>query len=169
MHDPIELSKRVGVILASIDPLLKVDHVEAQKLGLTGPQIVEVDSSNNSFSSKVGTMIYFSDNRKIIIQKNYGTNQIDVLSSGWDNNLDTITKVRQGLGLNAAMLNGGIDLNPANMDLQTHNNSDEIKFHLDPAMLLQLKNAPGFYPKVISIQPLVDLQQFLGINESKIL
>jgi len=56
---------------------------------------------------------------------------------------------------------GGIDLTPANMNLQT-NDSEGIKFHIDPAMLKQLQNAPGFVPVIINIQPLTDLRRFLG-------
>jgi hypothetical protein len=59
---------------------------------------------------------------------------------------------------------GGIDLTPANMNLQTQNSSGEIKFHLDPAMLQQLQNAPGFVPIIINVQPLNNLQQFLGAD-----
>jgi hypothetical protein len=83
---------------------------------------------------------------------------------------------------------GGIDLTPANMNLQTkvmdsreqlrvsvnttlrgndmegNGNGAEvgIKFHLDAAMLEQLRNAPGFVPVIISISPLTDLKAFLG-------
>ena len=59
---------------------------------------------------------------------------------------------------------GGIDLTPANMHLETQNGGQTIKFHLDPAQLAQLQNAPGFVPVIINIQPLKDLKQFLGIN-----
>ncbi len=59
---------------------------------------------------------------------------------------------------------GGIDLTPANMHLQTQNNGGEIKFHIDPAMLAQLRNAPGFVPVIISIKPMTDLKGFLGIT-----
>jgi len=61
---------------------------------------------------------------------------------------------------------GGIDLTPANMNLQTRNNGGEIKFHIDPAMLEQLQNAPGFVPVIINVQPLNSLQEFLGLNTS---
>ncbi len=60
--------------------------------------------------------------------------------------------------------NGGIDLTPANMNLQTQNAGEGIKFHLDPAQLAQLQNAPGFVPVIIYIQPLENLKQFLGID-----
>ena len=66
--------------------------------------------------------------------------------------------------MNVSMPNrGGIDLTPANMNLQTQNSNGEIKFHMDPAMLQQLQNAPGFVPVIINIQPLKSLQEFLGI------
>ena len=59
---------------------------------------------------------------------------------------------------------GGIDLNAVDNILQTQNEGEGIKFHLDPAMLAQLQNAPGFVPVIIGIEPLVDLRQFLGIH-----
>ena len=62
---------------------------------------------------------------------------------------------------------GGIDLTPSNMNLQTQNNGGGIKFHLDPAMLQQLQNAPGFVPVIINIQPMTDLREFLGLNQSQ--
>ena len=68
-----------------------------------------------------------------------------------------------------ALLNkdtGGIDFQPDKMNMKTQNNSGEIKFHIDRAMLQQLQNAPGFKPVVISIQPLTDLPLFLGIGTS---
>ena len=60
---------------------------------------------------------------------------------------------------------GGIDLTPANMNLQTQNAGGGIKFHLDPAQLFQLQNAPGFVPVIINIQPMADLQMFLGFKK----
>ena len=56
---------------------------------------------------------------------------------------------------------GGIDLTPANLNLQTQNSNGQIKFHIDPAMLAQLQNAPGFVPVIINIQPVTDLKIFL--------
>ena len=58
---------------------------------------------------------------------------------------------------------GGIDLTPANMNLQTQNNGGPIQFHIDPAQLQQLQNAPGFVPVIINIQPMTDLRVFLGV------
>ena len=43
---------------------------------------------------------------------------------------------------------------------------DGIKFHLSPAMLEQLRNAPGFVPVIINIQPLRSLREFLGLNQA---
>jgi hypothetical protein len=69
---------------------------------------------------------------------------------------------------------GGIDLTPVNMNLQTKvvdsrfrgNDSEGIKFHLDPAMLKQLQDAPGFVPVIINIQPMTDLPMFLGLKKN---
>ena len=61
---------------------------------------------------------------------------------------------------------GGIDFNSDKMNLQTRNEGGEIKFKMDPAMLQQLKNAPGFTPVIINIQPLENLPEFLGISEN---
>jgi hypothetical protein len=72
---------------------------------------------------------------------------------------------------------GGIDLTPANMNLQTKMDSrlyvkgepslgsrgnGGIKFHLDPVQLQQLQNAPGFVPVIIDVEPLKDLKSFLA-------
>ncbi|MBF0503800.1 MAG: hypothetical protein HQL14_01740 [Candidatus Omnitrophica bacterium] len=68
--------------------------------------------------------------------------------------------------------NGGIDLTPTNMSLQTKNTSGAIVFHLDAGMLRQLQNIGGFVPVVISISPLPagqagmsDLKMFLGLKD----
>ena len=61
---------------------------------------------------------------------------------------------------------GGIDMTPANMNLQMRNAGEGIKFHLDSAQLVQLQNAPGFVPVIINIQPLKSLPEFLGLNDS---
>ena len=62
---------------------------------------------------------------------------------------------------------GGIDLTPAQMNLQTQNAGEGIKFHLDLAMRQQLQNAPGFVPVIISIQPMTDIALFLGISSAR--
>jgi len=59
---------------------------------------------------------------------------------------------------------GGIDLRPAVMNVQTQNSHGEIKFHMDPAMLQQLQNAPGFVPVIVNIRTITDLRMFLGID-----
>ncbi len=59
---------------------------------------------------------------------------------------------------------GGIDLTSANMNLHTQSNGGAINFHLDPAQLQRLKDAPGFVPVIINIQPLNNIKQFLGID-----
>ena len=86
-----------------------------------------------------------------------------------------ITKVNDAYdlleSLDFAMLNeiakGGIDFKPDKVDsvFAIKSNGGEIKFHIDPAMLRQLQNAPGFMPVIINIQPMTDLRLFLGLNQ----
>ena len=68
----------------------------------------------------------------------------------------------QGKGIKE---NGGIDLR-TNLVTKSVTRSvyGGIKFHLDPAMLLALQNAPGFVPVIINIQPLESLSEFLGLS-----
>ena len=61
---------------------------------------------------------------------------------------------------------GGIDLTAGNLNLLTLNSSGGIKFHMDPAMLQRLQNAPGFVPVIINIQPMTDLRLFLGLGNN---
>ncbi len=73
-------------------------------------------------------------------------------------------------GPDAAMLNkGGIDFNAdkVNNAFAVQSNGGAIKFHIDPAMLEQLQNAPGFVPVIINIQPMTDLRMFLGLEQDK--
>ncbi len=65
---------------------------------------------------------------------------------------------------------GGIDFNSNKVNLQVKKEitspsarNDTIQFHLDPAQLAQLQNAPGFVPVIINIQPMTDLKLFLGL------
>ncbi len=75
------------------------------------------------------------------------------------------TATNQAMNVTEKFERGGIDLTPANMNLQTQNPSGEIKFHIDPAQLQQLQNAPGFVPVIINVQPLKSLQEFLGLSQ----
>ncbi len=61
---------------------------------------------------------------------------------------------------------GGIDLTSKEL-VETKNDGREIKFKMDPAMLKQLQDAPGFAPVIINIQPMTDLRQFLGLKDQE--
>jgi diguanylate cyclase (GGDEF)-like protein len=65
----------------------------------------------------------------------------------------------------AMLEKGGIDLTAAQMNLQTQNNNGVINFRLNPALLEQLRNAPGFVPVIINIQPVGNIRLFLGVKE----
>ena len=72
----------------------------------------------------------------------------------------------QVLRKDAAMLivnKGGIDLG-TDKALLIQNNGQGIKFHLDPAQLLALQNAPGFMPIIVDMQPVGDIRNFLGVQ-----
>jgi len=85
-----------------------------------------------------------------------------------ENDIAFFHQGKVGSSDSAMLEKGGIDLTPANMHLQTQNAGEGIRFHLDPAMLAQLRNAPGFVPVIINIQPLKSLQQFLGLNQDAV-
>jgi hypothetical protein len=72
------------------------------------------------------------------------------------------------VAMSSKLSKGGIDFNPDKMNLQVRNGTaGGIKFHFDAAMLEELRNAPGFVPVIISIQPLKSLPEFLGLNQSQ--
>ena len=71
----------------------------------------------------------------------------------------------QGLDKVTSGEKGGIDFNADKMDLQLQNAGQEIKFHIDPSMLQQLQDAPGFTPSIINIQPMASLRAFLGLAD----
>jgi len=60
-------------------------------------------------------------------------------------------------------MKGGIDFNSGLINLQLQNAGKDIRFHIDPVLLHQLQNAPGFVPVITNIQPVNDLKAFLGI------
>ncbi|MDO8801770.1 DnaJ domain-containing protein [Phenylobacterium sp.] len=86
--------------------------------------------------------------------------------------------VKQG-GPDAAMRSakGGIDFNSDRVDSAFEmrfsdggisakgGSASGGKFHIDPAMLEQLQNAPGFVPVIISVQPMENLALFLGLDK----
>ncbi len=61
---------------------------------------------------------------------------------------------------------GGIDFNADKVDkaFAIKHSGGEIKFHIDPAMLEQLQNAPGFIPVIINIRPMNNIREFLGLS-----
>jgi len=85
-------------------------------------------------------------------------------------------KIAADYALTTPEKNGGIDLTPANMNLQTkvmdsrfrgNDSRAGIRFHIDPAQLARLQNAPGFEPVVTRMQTVTDIRQFLGVNETR--
>ncbi len=110
-----------------------------------------------------------------------GEGQLKVAQSG---NVASNVNHYEIASLDAAMLEkapGGIDLTAGKMPLEIQKDSQQMGTRneymspffpsyrgfplvIDPAMLQQLQDAPGFMPVIINIQPLNDLPAFLGVN-----
>ena len=63
----------------------------------------------------------------------------------------------------AQVVQGGIDFNPNQINMNVQDNGHEIRLNVDPAMLQRFENAPGFVPVILDIQSLPDLKMFLGV------
>ena len=131
--------------------------------------------------------LYFWDNVQVSVKDGHddvivinNTGDIDKVDSamiGRWNYKDIVTKkmTRAATDDKAQLNNGGIDFKPDKVDSAfavkmdsrlRGNDKNGIQFHLDPAMLEQLQNAPGFVPVIINIQPMGDIRLFLGIKEN---
>jgi DNA-binding transcriptional MerR regulator len=58
---------------------------------------------------------------------------------------------------------GGIDLNPAALDLETRGDGG-LRFEVTPQLFEEYRSAAGLVPVIISLEPAVDLPKFLGIE-----
>jgi hypothetical protein len=94
---------------------------------------------------------------------------------GTDYFLDTVKKsaylVTTGTevltGNNAASVaTGGIDLNPAQMNMSITGDGSAAINAFDPAIFEQLQGVQGFIPVILNIMPVNDLPAFFGISSS---
>lgn len=60
---------------------------------------------------------------------------------------------------------GGIDFNPDRVQLELRNSGGAIVFQMDPLQLQQVKDAAGFEPVIVNIQPMPNLRAFLGMGD----
>ena len=60
---------------------------------------------------------------------------------------------------------GGIDLSAQRTKFLIQHQGDDIQFNIDPALLEQVKNASGFVPVIIKMQPLYNVSAFLGMAQ----
>lgn len=60
---------------------------------------------------------------------------------------------------------GGIDFNPSTLNLQIQNEGRAIEMNMDSIDLDAYRNAQGFTPVIINIQPVMNLPLFLGANQ----
>ncbi|MCA9402589.1 MAG: hypothetical protein KC897_02300 [Candidatus Omnitrophica bacterium] len=56
---------------------------------------------------------------------------------------------------------GGIDLNPANLELETRGDADELHFSVNPSLLRDM-SVDGFVPVILNISPVNSLPLLLG-------
>jgi hypothetical protein len=56
---------------------------------------------------------------------------------------------------------GGIDFNPAKIDLKTKQGGGAIQFNVDPAMLQRMQNASGVTPVIVGVHSLDSLSAFM--------
>ena len=116
--------------------------------------------------SKVGKYFdYIGGFRQALLVMKY--NALTTLGNDSTQNPDQIVEIndnshsKNDKAMKGSIPTGGIDFTANKTPLEIQNAGQGIKFHLNPAMLKQLQNAPGFVPVIISIQPMSDLRKFL--------
>ena len=151
-----ELSALAGQIDFKDPQVPIIDSSDSQT-----PVLRTADQVRKSFYRTILGPVYWAQINRLI---NITDDHQFIISS----DSDSSTRLER-YALNEAMTTGqhtgGIDLTPVPMKLQIQNKNGEIRFHMDPAMLAQLRNAPGFVPVIIKIQPVTNLRMFLGIND----
>jgi hypothetical protein len=60
---------------------------------------------------------------------------------------------------------GGIDLNPAGLDLLSRGDGKGIRFDIDPDLREEYRSAEGLVPVIIKVDPLNDVPGFLGVRQ----
>jgi len=142
-------------IIQSIKAFKSIGNVRAlaQDAGYTGQDLEDVVNYIETNKKSLGTDVEYV--WRLLTGENAGFDKLD--------HTDAAMISQNDLG-RKGFKKGGIDLTRANMNLQTQSSGGEIKFHLDPAQLAQLQNAPGFVPVIINIQPMINLRRFLGLN-----
>jgi len=148
IHDTSQLLKNIDKFLEILNEMSRMLSNQTEYSGLL-EQIHYMESQ----LSYLGGIV--TRDKAQLVEKNRASN----------NTLARMSGIRKDGG-NSVQAPGGIDLTPANMNLQTHHKGGEIKFYLDPKLLEQLRNVPGFVPVIINIQPMTNLRQFLDVPES---
>ena len=103
--------------------------------------------------------IYIEAQIQAMIFDIIGSNDID-----WHGVVEDLKKTSgDNVMLEKERPKGGIDLT-SDKALSVQNNGQGIKFHINPAQLKELEDAPGFVPVIISIRPMSNIRMFLGLN-----
>ena len=62
--------------------------------------------------------------------------------------------------------NGGIDLNAVDAGLRVNASGLELRFNIDSALFEQYRNASGFVPVILNVQPFRDVPAFFGLSDA---
>ena len=63
---------------------------------------------------------------------------------------------------------GGIDLNPANLQLETRGDADELHFSVNPSLLKDM-SVDGFVPVILNVSPVNSLPLLLGSDPGSVI
>jgi len=147
------------------DRIYKIIDAEINRLGKSDEEVLDtiLDLIQKEFQDQWRIQVTFtSEERRAILE-------LSNSAMSADHGQASVTE--RGL-----IKNGGIDLTPANMNIQVKTGSrtgllgdevDGIKFHLNPAMIAQFQNSAGFTPVIINMQPMTNLSKFLGLENGQ--
>jgi hypothetical protein len=152
----------------------KLTEEEIKALGFTPenfPKDKKIFISKNNYQKYLGAVVNTVTKQYIV------TDQMDWIAKdpsaiplylGADLKMNrAMNAASESLAQKTNLEKGGIDFTASKTPLEVRNAGESIDFKMNPAMLTQLQNAPGFTPVIINIQPLDNLPLFLGIKEDK--
>jgi len=93
--------------------------------------------------------------------------ELEELASLLDEKTNSNSGRPVGDGETDTAMPGGIDFNPAHVDLDIDRmGGSGFDFEFDPAMIQMIQDAPGLIPIIINISPITNLPMFLGLLDS---
>jgi len=116
--------------------------------------------------------LYNLINNALIAKGNAMNEMLNQINRHWknDNSVfspDSIRKLNDNTAATLSSKNGGIDMNPQNIDMQTHGDDTKIRFPVFNQNL-QFNPGDGFAPVIINIAPATNISELIGLRlESK--